>query len=645
MSLLLLSLLISLISSEEEEYPIIDSITEALRVNVNFNVTNNQNYSSASPNPDITIISPDYFLCIWSYIVKDEDTGNYSNEIYSNLFSSKDGRAMVRSEYLLNKIKGFSQDTPSATALFNESNHITRAVAVVWESQTVDDVTGDMIDAVYGRIIKWSITYSTGYRYVKVTSPTSKEWQISSPSIDFLHHTNPDVIPIYNTGRFLVSWISQSRDGDKNMIFIRIYENSGKPYNNMEQIQIHDIDAYYKKHPRTIPLLHNYTLLSWLAQSESNHLVIYGMIFDDEGQNKMLNSEQGRYQFQSLDDGTYNNINHTIFEDTIPVIAHLHNDPHVNNNYFIVGWQTINTETNTNTMFAAIFVYNHDTNTITQISQNKALFDKPYYSLDEYQIEYPQMENIENEIYEQEFGLDAKIALCYSLRSMALQKSDIFCKILEVTLWNDPTEEASEVLAEINLATDATRINTETLSNHRHEHPMISSESILRGQTKEITEIGEDDTIDIDNPEFVVVWSNSRQGGYDVYTRILKLNDGAYTPSSGGNGGSDDVASTLFGSEFNIIIIGVVFGIVLVVLIAVILLHFYNKHKQNAINKPRRKMHQIGEESDDEDDDDVEDTIGQNYGYGDTIVGHDDEDEDDHEHDGIQLTNQDSVTR
>eukprot|EP00486_Rosalina_sp_Unknown_P008348 CAMPEP_0201579440 /NCGR_PEP_ID=MMETSP0190_2-20130828/26990_1 /ASSEMBLY_ACC=CAM_ASM_000263 /TAXON_ID=37353 /ORGANISM="Rosalina sp." /LENGTH=294 /DNA_ID=CAMNT_0048013863 /DNA_START=1056 /DNA_END=1940 /DNA_ORIENTATION=+ len=294
-------------------------------------------------------------------------------------------------------------------------------------------------------------------------------------------------------------------------------------------------------------------------------------------------------------------------------------------------------------MFGAIFVYNQDSNAIRRISENTPLFDTPYYQLDRHKIEYPQMENVQNEVYEQEYGLDAKIALCYSLSDYQFQNSSIYCKMLEITLWDD----ATTITAEINIVTGPTQINNKTSLGNRHEHPMISSESILRGETKDITELGEDDEgIDIDNPEFVVVWSNSREGGYDVYTRILKLNDGTATSGTDdGDGDGIDAHSTLFGSEFNIIIIGVVFGIILVVLGICICNHFYNKHKQNAILKPRKKMHQIGEESDEDDDDDDEDTIQHKYGYGDTIVGHDDDDDDEEEHDGIQLTNQDSVTR
>ena len=465
--LLLYSLLLSISISDDnegnedsDEYPIIASITDAIRVNVNHNVTQHLNIVnySASPNPDITILSPDYFLCIWSYIVKDETNPNlttYSNEIYSNLFSSKDGRSMVRTEYLLNRIKGYSQDTPSATALFNETNHATHSVAVVWESQIEDSSSSsssnnDIIDAVYGRIIKWSITFTSSYRYVKVTSPTSQEFQISSPSIDYLHHRNPDVIPIYGTGKFLVSWISSfGDDNTKNMVFIRIYYNSGRPYS--DQIQIHETDEYYKKYPRAVPLLHNLTLISWLSQSTNNGLIVYGMVFDENGRSKLINNDQGRHPFIQMND----DINHTIYSDTIPVIAHLHNDKYNNNNYFILGWQTRNDEDGTNCIYAAVYMYNDDDNGITQISDITALFDKPYYKSSEYHIEYPQMENVENAIYEQEYGLDAKVALCYSLRDITLDKSDIYCKILEITLWDNQ----DTVDAEINLVTEEKMIS------------------------------------------------------------------------------------------------------------------------------------------------------------------------------------------
>ncbi len=139
---------------------------------------------------------------------------------------------MVRTEYLLNTIRGKSEDTPSATALFNTSNGITHQVAVVWESQIIDTITGNTYDAVFGRIIKWNIQQRNNYRYVRVTSAYSTEFQISSPSIDYLHHRNPDVIPIYNTGKFLVSWISYDDNAnlDYNMVFLRIYNNNGNPY-------------------------------------------------------------------------------------------------------------------------------------------------------------------------------------------------------------------------------------------------------------------------------------------------------------------------------------------------------------------------------------------------------------------------------
>ncbi len=254
---------------------------------------------------------------------------------------------MVRTEYLLNKLRGYSQDASSATTLFNTSNHLTHGVSVIWESQITDTQTNTIIDAIFGRIIRWSITHNNGYRYVKVTSPQSKEFQISSPSIDYLHHKNPNVIPIYNTGKFLVSLISHDNNENinYNMVFIRIYYNSGRPYS--EQIQIHDTDLYWKKYPHSIPLLYNLTLISWLTQSYNNQLIIYGMIFDDKGNTKLpigQRQDQGRYTFATIAD----NINHQIYDQTVPIITYLHNNPVDNNNYFMSAYNSINTQQETN---------------------------------------------------------------------------------------------------------------------------------------------------------------------------------------------------------------------------------------------------------------------------------------------------------
>ena len=144
-----------------------------------------------------------------------------------------------------------------------------------------------------------------------------------------------------------------------------------------------------------------------------------------------------------------------------------------------------------------------------------------------------------------------------------------------------------------------------------------------------------------------MVWSNQRQTGYDIYTRILKLSDTEIEQNEDdGSDASDNVG--IFGPKFNIIVIGVVFGIILVVLCVCLCNHFYKKHKDNSVNRPRNKMQQIGEESD---DDDNEDTIGQ-IGYGGhETIGHDDDDDDDEVDygidtgDGLQLTSQDNVTR
>ena len=241
---------------------------------------------------------------------------------------------MVRTEYLLNKIKGYSQDTPSATALFNSSNHITRRFAVVWESQINDPShPNSIIDAVFGRIITWSIKYANGYRYVKVTSPTSQEFPISAASIDYLHHQNPDVHPIYDSDKFLVSWTSQSEDKSKNMIFIRIYYNSGKPYSKQLQIDDDSDESFLKKYPRSIPLLHNLTLLSWLSMDpliDANNLMLYAMVFDENGN---ATDYGGKHTLLTMDDTA----NHTIFNDAIPCIAHLHNDANTSKNFFILG--------------------------------------------------------------------------------------------------------------------------------------------------------------------------------------------------------------------------------------------------------------------------------------------------------------------
>eukprot|EP01083_Nonionella_stella_P225026 800457_1 len=163
----------------------------------------------------------------------------------------------------------------------------------------------------------------------------------------------------------------------------------------------------------------------------------------------------------------------------------------------------------------------------------------------------PQIENIENQLYELENGLNAKIALCFTIKDLIFDKSDILCKIFEISLWNNQDEGGESISANIEIITDAKMINDISLKNHRHEYPSISSESILRAQT--------DYT---DDPQFVVAWSNSRSGGYDVYTKILKVDHG----DNDNNGGNGDGDKSLPIDKLNLIIIGVVFGVIFVVL-------------------------------------------------------------------------------
>ncbi len=88
-------------------------------------------------------------------------------------------------------------------------------------------------------------------------------------------------------------------------------------------------------------------------------------------------------------------------------------------------------------------------------------------------IEYPQLENIQNAWLEQKDQLDAKVALCYSLYTFEHDKSDVFCKVLEVTLLNPS-------YALITVITEGTMVNDDSSSNHLHQYPMISSQNILR---------------------------------------------------------------------------------------------------------------------------------------------------------------------
>eukprot|EP01084_Bolivina_argentea_P248760 416180_1 len=82
---------------------IIVSETDAVKVNEHFTGLNNihQNASIQEPHPDITILSKDYYLCVWSYSFEydfnsDSNTTIYSNEIFANLFRISDGKGMVK---------------------------------------------------------------------------------------------------------------------------------------------------------------------------------------------------------------------------------------------------------------------------------------------------------------------------------------------------------------------------------------------------------------------------------------------------------------------------------------------------------------------------------------------------------------------
>eukprot|EP00488_Nonionellina_sp_1-RS-2012_P000378 TRINITY_DN11063_c0_g1_i1.p1 TRINITY_DN11063_c0_g1~~TRINITY_DN11063_c0_g1_i1.p1 ORF type:complete len:150 (+),score=42.93 TRINITY_DN11063_c0_g1_i1:69-452(+) len=110
-------------------------------------------------------------------------------------------------------------------------------------------------------------------------------------------------------------------------------------------------------------------------------------------------------------------------------MAHLHNDPYRNNNYFVLAWNAISYIDGSNTLLAAVYVYNDDSNDIERISDPTSLFDTAY-NVTKYKIENPVMENIINELYELEMGLNAKIAVCYSLKDIDNDQTDIYCKIL-----------------------------------------------------------------------------------------------------------------------------------------------------------------------------------------------------------------------
>jgi len=198
--------------------------------------------------------------------------------------------------------------------------------------------------------------------------------------------------------------------------------------------------------------------------------------------------------------------------------------------------------------------------------------------------------------------------------------------MLQVTLWDN----GQSVEAQINIITSTKLVSPlrHALTfgdKNNHEHPAISSQAILRGQASFYSQY----------PEFVVVWSNERNGGYDVYARILQYNKDGESGTNGEDGG-DQEESNLFTTNFTVIIIGIIVGVILVILGICICNHFYIKHKNQ--RKPS-KMHQLGEESEDDDDEEGgfgtnrDDTIGDNL-YGDT---RNDEQDDDDEDDGVQL--------
>eukprot|EP01084_Bolivina_argentea_P077597 140801_1 len=133
------------------------------------------------------------------------------------------------------------------------------------------------------------------------------------------------------------------------------------------------------------------------------------MIFDDKGNNTF--TDEDRYTFTTIAD----NIDHTIYNKTVPIITSLHNNPVDNNNYFMLAYNSINIKQETNTMYGIVYVYNYETNIIKKISDITSYFKKPY-DINKYIIQSPQIENIENQLYELENGLNAKIALCFTVK-------------------------------------------------------------------------------------------------------------------------------------------------------------------------------------------------------------------------------------
>ena len=58
--------------------------SENMKVNEHFTSVNNINSSLSSPNPDITILSSKYFLCVWSYSFNQLIDTNSNKTEYSN---------------------------------------------------------------------------------------------------------------------------------------------------------------------------------------------------------------------------------------------------------------------------------------------------------------------------------------------------------------------------------------------------------------------------------------------------------------------------------------------------------------------------------------------------------------------------------
>ncbi len=100
-------------------------------------------------------------------------------------------------------------------------------------------------------------------------------------------------------------------------------------------------------------------------------------------------------------------------------------------------------------MDGIVYVYNYETNIITKISEITSLL-KPY-DINKYIIQSPQIENIENQLYELENGLNAKIALCFTVKDLIFDKSDILCKIFEISLWNNQDEGGESISANIEI--------------------------------------------------------------------------------------------------------------------------------------------------------------------------------------------------